>query len=133
MGSRYNIPKPLSLNYAGALIAFAMVMTMLGIGVFFTQLEDITSVYLLFLLILGATVFASLRYLIDLERGKPGVRRIHCIALLTQLGVIALTASFDLFNGFFGVAIALDLIALGLLYYPRTTYWLENVRYQDDN
>ena len=124
--------KPTSLNYASMMIAFSMIMAMIGLAISYSRNEELSIAYVAFLAAIGGTAITNLRYLLDLEKGKPGVRRIHCISIVIQLAALTYAHSAGLLNPFLTIAVIFDVMALVLMYYPTTTHWLESVRYHDD-
>ena len=75
-----------------------------------------------------AIAIYSSRFLLDLERAKKGVRRSLLYTTLSQVGLLAYLGFNDDARTFYMVAITFNILALCLLYYPRTTFWLKQQR-----
>lgn len=126
------VEKPLSLHYASLAIALGMVMTVIALWLNYLMYATTASDFLATNVGLFLVVIGTIRYAVDLERGRPGVRKKLVASVALQLMFIASTTYLGYGNQLFGYAAAIDLIAVALLYYPRTSYWLKHVRRADE-
>lgn len=127
-----SIDKPLSLHWAS--VALGMVMMLMALMVGYPQMvravQSLAVGTIVLVAALGSTLVGTIRYAVELEMGKPRVRLKLALSIAAQLIAIGFATYLGYGNTLFTFAALLDLCALGMLYYPRTTYWLNSVRTQ---
>ncbi len=125
-------PKPPSLHYATLSMLGGMVLEIVGIGVYSLRHFDGLSGILLAYVIMALTAFWTVRYVVELEKGKLRSISSLVIGMLAQVVLIILIMYFGYGNPFFIAAIILDIIGTALLFYPSTIWWIRATRRSQD-
>ena len=125
----FSLPKPLSLHYATLSILGGMVLEIIGIAIHsLRHLDGLSGVIIAYAMMIAAAII-TVRYAVELEKGKLQKMSSLVIGVLLQVIIIAGLMYFSTVNVFFIAAVVLDLIGTALLFHPRTTWWFREVQH----
>lgn len=120
--------RPISLECAILLILAGMILEIIGIAINAVRLPHTTVVLVLSHVLMAGTAFSTIKYLIDLERGRIDSHMGVLISALSNFFIMAFVLAAGYSNGFLVAAFIVDAMGLGLLVYPRSVWWIRRLQ-----
>lgn len=120
--------RPISIECAVIFILAAMILEIIGISVNAVRLPHTAVILIISHVLMAGTSISTIKYLIDIERGRINSRIGVLVSALSNLIILAFILSAGYANSFLVAAVVFDSIGLAFLVYPRSIWWMRKIQ-----